>query len=100
LCTTVLTGSAKLDSVPLVARKDPSLTAEELIERCRRELAGYKRPREVLFVEERDLPRSTTGKILRHEIEKWPAVEGAPHGLAQRPSDTCQGSCLAATSWC
>lgn len=57
--------------VAFVARNDDSLEAEELIERCGRELARYKRPREVRFVSVDDLPRSTTGKIQRHEVEKW-----------------------------
>jgi fatty-acyl-CoA synthase len=57
--------------VAFVASGDPGLGAAELIERCRVELAGYKRPREVHFVPFERLPRSTTGKIQRHEVEKW-----------------------------
>ena len=60
--------------VAIVATSDAALTAGELLDACRRELAGYKRPKGVLFVAEERLPRSTTGKILRHEIEKWPEV--------------------------
>jgi acyl-CoA synthetase (AMP-forming)/AMP-acid ligase II len=37
---------------------------------CRKSLAGYKRPKEVHFMRFEDFPRSTTGKILRHEMEK------------------------------
>ncbi len=57
--------------VAFVARREPSLTAEDLLRRCREALAGYKQPREVHFVRAEDLPRSTTGKIQRHEIEGW-----------------------------
>ncbi|MEE8435250.1 MAG: AMP-binding protein [bacterium] len=57
--------------VAFIARKDETLTAEELSTRCRRELAGYKQPKEIRFVAFDDLPRSTTGKIQRHEVEKW-----------------------------
>mgnify|MGYP003674049966 CR=1 FL=1 len=57
--------------VAFVARSDDSLQAEDLIDRCTRELARYKRPREIRFVASEDLPRSTTGKIQRHEVEKW-----------------------------
>ena len=32
--------------------------------------AGYKRPREVHFISLNELPRSTTGKILREELER------------------------------
>ena len=57
--------------VAFVARKDRSLTKDDLLRRCRDELAGYKQPKSVHFVRVEDLPRSTTGKIQRHEIEGW-----------------------------
>jgi acyl-CoA synthetase (AMP-forming)/AMP-acid ligase II len=64
---------AKWGEVPVavVARNDDGLTAEELHARCRAELAGYKQPKEIRFVACADLPRSTTGKIQRHEVEAW-----------------------------
>ncbi len=57
--------------VAFVARNDEQLTAEVLIERCRKELAGYKRPKEIRFVAFEDFPRSTTGKVQRGEVERW-----------------------------
>jgi len=57
--------------VAVVARNHEGLTAEVLLERCRTELAGYKRPKQIRFVAFEDLPRSTTGKIQRHEVEAW-----------------------------
>jgi malonyl-CoA/methylmalonyl-CoA synthetase len=33
---------------------------------CREDLAGYKKPREVAFVD--TLPRNALGKILKHEV--------------------------------
>ena len=64
---------ARWGEVPIafVARKDKSLTEDDLLRRCREELAGYKQPKSVYFVRVEDLPRSTTGKIQRHEIEGW-----------------------------
>jgi len=47
----------------VVVRKDEALTAEMLIEHCRRELTGYKLPRHVEFRSE--LPKTNVGKILR-----------------------------------
>lgn len=47
------------------------LAAEDLLDGLRGRLAGYKMPKDVLFVAEADFPRSTTGKIQRHEVEKW-----------------------------
>ena len=64
---------AKWGEVPIafVARKDDSLSGDDLAGRCRDQLAGYKQPKEIRFVPFADLPRSTTGKIQRHEVEKW-----------------------------
>lgn len=55
--------------VAFIARSDASLTEAEVEALCRRHLAGYKRPKEVRFIAFEDFPRSTTGKILRHEME-------------------------------
>jgi fatty-acyl-CoA synthase len=57
--------------VAFVARLADNLSEADIETMCRRELAGYKRPREVHFVTFEAFPRSTTGKILRHEVEKW-----------------------------
>lgn len=57
--------------VAFVARGDEPVEADELLAHLRERLARYKLPKEVRFVEESDLPRSTTGKIQRHEVEKW-----------------------------
>ena len=57
--------------VAFIARRDESLTAAELLARCRTALAGYKQPKSITFIRAEDLPRSTTGKIQRHEVEKW-----------------------------
>lgn len=63
--------------VAIVARKDETLTSDHLLARCREELAGYKQPKDIVFVTLAELPRSTTGKIQRHEVEAW---------LRQRPA--------------
>jgi acyl-CoA synthetase (AMP-forming)/AMP-acid ligase II len=44
-------------------------SAQEIRDWCHQRLAGYKRPRYVQFLEYEQVPRSTTGKILRHELE-------------------------------
>ncbi|WJV64720.1 long-chain-fatty-acid--CoA ligase FadD [Pectobacteriaceae bacterium CE70] len=49
-----------------VVRRDPSLTEDELITHCRRNLTGYKVPR--LFEFRDELPKSMVGKILRREL--------------------------------
>ena len=57
--------------VAIVARKTPELDVETLNQACRRSLAGYKQPKGIHFVPLDALPRSTTGKIQRHEVERW-----------------------------
>ncbi len=51
-----------------VVRKDPKLTAEELIAHCRKQLTGYKVPKQVEF--RADLPRTNVGKILRRALKE------------------------------
>ena len=49
-----------------VVRKNPALTADEVLRHCREHLTGYKCPRDVEFRD--DLPKSNVGKILRREL--------------------------------
>jgi long-chain acyl-CoA synthetase len=49
-----------------VVKKDPALTAEILLEYCRQNLTGYKRPKSIEF--RTDLPKTNVGKILRKEL--------------------------------
>jgi acyl-CoA synthetase (AMP-forming)/AMP-acid ligase II len=50
---------------PGLTEKD--LSEQDIIERCKSKLASYKRPKEVIFIEQDDMPRTGTGKIL-HRI--------------------------------
>ncbi len=62
----------KWGEVPIafVVRRDDSLTADEVVAACRGKIANYKIPKEVKFVADAELPRNTTGKIVRHELER------------------------------
>jgi long-chain acyl-CoA synthetase len=51
-----------------VVRKDAALTEQEVIDCCRKSLAGYKVPKHVYF--RNDLPKSNVGKILRKELRQ------------------------------
>jgi long-chain acyl-CoA synthetase len=51
-----------------VVKKDPSLTKEELIAHCKKNLTGYKVPKIVEFRDE--LPKTNVGKILRRELRE------------------------------
>jgi malonyl-CoA/methylmalonyl-CoA synthetase len=52
----------------VVVRDDQELTESEIQDFCRDELAGYKKPRQVVFVDE--LPRNAMGKVLKHEVRE------------------------------
>jgi long-chain acyl-CoA synthetase len=54
----------------VIVRKDPSLTKEQVIEHCRKELTGYKIPKIVEFWKE--LPKTNVGKVLRREVKDTP----------------------------
>jgi long-chain acyl-CoA synthetase len=54
----------------VIVRKDPSLTKEQVIEFCRKELTGYKVPKIVEFWKE--LPKTNVGKVLRREVKTTP----------------------------
>jgi long-chain acyl-CoA synthetase len=49
-----------------VVRKDPALTVEQVLDFCRENLTGYKKPKYIEFRDE--LPKSNVGKILRREL--------------------------------
>jgi len=49
-----------------VVKKDPNLTAEDLIAHCKLNLTGYKIPKHVEF--RADLPKTNVGKILRRAL--------------------------------
>ncbi len=51
-----------------IVKKDPSLTAEEILAYTKKNLTGYKQPKYVEFMDE--LPKSNVGKILRKDLRK------------------------------
>jgi long-chain acyl-CoA synthetase len=64
-----------------VVRRDPTLTAEQLMDYCRQQLTAYKKPRYIEF--RNDLPKTNVGKILRRELRddnKAASAKGASIG--------------------
>jgi len=53
----------------VVLKKNAEATEEELISFCRDQIAHYKAPKSVQFVE--SLPKNPQGKILKREVRKW-----------------------------
>jgi long-chain acyl-CoA synthetase len=51
-----------------VVKKDPQLTEQDVLEHCKKELTGYKRPKYVEF--RADLPKTNVGKILRRALRE------------------------------
>jgi len=51
-----------------VVKKDPQLTEQDVLEHCKKELTGYKRPKYVEFRTE--LPKTNVGKILRRALRE------------------------------
>jgi fatty-acyl-CoA synthase len=47
---------------------EPAPTAEEIIQWCRANLAGFKCPRHVVFTE---LPKTSTGKVQKFILRQW-----------------------------
>ena len=57
-----------------VVRREATLNEDELMEWCRQQLTGYKKPKYIEF--RTDLPKSNVGKILRRELrDSKPAGE-------------------------
>ncbi len=49
-----------------IVKKDQGLTEQDILDFCKDELTGYKRPRHIEF--RPDLPKTNVGKILRREL--------------------------------
>jgi len=56
----------------VVTAPDVKLEASQVVEECRRQLASFKKPRHVVFVD--SLPRGTTNKVAKNVLrEQWQA---------------------------
>jgi len=52
----------------VIPKKGTKPTEEEIMEYCRENLASFKRPRSVIFVD--DLPRNPMGKLVKKDIRE------------------------------
>lgn len=64
----------ELPKAYVVLKHGETVTEAELIEYCRGNLAPYKVPRSVQFVQ--DLPKTSTGKVMRRELERFASATG------------------------
>jgi long-chain acyl-CoA synthetase len=69
-CAVIGVPDAHSGEVPkvYVVKKDPQLTEHDVLEHCKKELTGYKRPKSVEFRAE--LPKTNVGKILRRALRE------------------------------
>ncbi len=72
--------------IAFVARRDETLTAEQLDSLCRAQLAGFKRPKGIRFIALEAFPRSASGKIQRHLLEQQLSEPGARPAAGTRSS--------------
>jgi acyl-CoA synthetase (AMP-forming)/AMP-acid ligase II len=54
----------------IVPRKSSKLTEKTIIEFCNDKMAGYKRPKKVIFIKDEEMPRTATGKILHRVLRE------------------------------
>ena len=52
----------------IVLKQDRTASSEELIEHCHEHLSSFKRPEDVVFVDE--LPRNPLGKVLKRVLRE------------------------------
>jgi long-chain acyl-CoA synthetase len=57
-----------------VVRRDASLTEAELAAFLKERLTGYKRPRQIEFIDE--MPKTNVGKVLRRALREREAAAG------------------------
>ena len=55
--------------IAFVARSTPSLGADALLALCKEQLASFKKPKGIVFIEMSEFPRSASGKVRRHDLE-------------------------------
>ncbi|MBU1940433.1 MAG: AMP-binding protein [Candidatus Thermoplasmatota archaeon] len=51
----------------VIPKKNADIDESSIVEYCRNRMAGYKRPKRVIFITDEEMPRTSTGKIL-HRI--------------------------------
>jgi len=74
----------------VVLRPGYTLTGAAVADYCRTVLADYKRPRQVVFLDE--LPRNPTGKILKRELRDLPLPATAAAPTPTTPTTPTAGS--------
>jgi fatty-acyl-CoA synthase len=53
-------------------KRETRASESELREFCRRELAGYKVPKRIAFIDQLEMPINPSGKIMKRELQQRP----------------------------
>jgi acyl-CoA synthetase (AMP-forming)/AMP-acid ligase II len=59
----------------VVLHHEVEASEEELIAWCKTRMAGYKRPQTIAFIQDEEMPRTATGKIL-HRVLRQSILQG------------------------
>ncbi len=54
----------------VVPRDNVKINEKKIIEYCKDKMAGYKRPKQVIFIKDEEMPRTPTGKILHRKLRE------------------------------
>ena len=54
----------------VVLHEQAEVSTQELIDWCKSQIAGYKRPQSISFIDDADMPRTATGKILHRVLRQ------------------------------
>ncbi len=63
----------------VVPHEGESATEKEILDWCKDRMAGYKRPRSIVFMSDVEMPRTATGKILHRALRDNLAASGKLH---------------------
>ena len=54
----------------IVPRERAKLKEKMITDYCKDKMAGYKRPKKIIFINDKDMPRTATGKILHRVLRE------------------------------
>ena len=70
----------------VVLKQNVSTTKDEIVDYCKDKISAFKKPKDVLFVDDSVIPRTTTGKIVHRHLKMRLLKELDGHGPARGPS--------------
>ncbi|WP_246803910.1 AMP-binding enzyme [Desulfosarcina cetonica] len=56
---------------------EEDVNEKEISDCCREKLAGYKRPKQIVFIKSDEMPRTATGKILHRKLREKLATQSS-----------------------